>query len=223
MASDTLGRHRRSARRTRLGHSVEPCRSRGIVLGALLLVGVPWIVAPCSVAVIWVCGTRKPTGTRRTTSRWNATTWLLVISIGLLCGTTAASLSLVQRTGDPIQLDILEPPPIALWAAVIALSAANAFGEEILWRGLLASELHTSAPAVRWATQFASFGAAHWFGLPAGVSGAILAGTFSVIQYWLSRKKGMLAAVATHAIVDFAIFAAVTPSILFTAWYTAHQ
>lgn len=73
--------------------------------------------------------------------------------------------------------------------------------------------------ATAYVLRFVSFGAAHWFGLPGGPAGAALAGVFSCALFWLSRRYGLLHAIAVHLVVDIAIFAAASPFLLFTGWY----
>jgi membrane protease YdiL (CAAX protease family) len=191
------------------------------LLGVLLAAGIPWIAAAALCGFLWVLLTAKRTASRWVPRRWTVPTVVGIVAIGAAAGGVAAGVSVLQYSDNPIQLDIVAPPQLALWIAVVALAAANAFGEEVLWRGILADELGDIGPAVAVLLQAISFGAAHWFGLPTGLWGAILAALFSCAMYWLSSRHGMLSSTVAHAITDVMIFAVLAPTVLLTGWYAA--
>ncbi|WP_426322534.1 CPBP family intramembrane glutamic endopeptidase [Microbacterium sp. E-13] len=190
-------------------------------LGVILALGVPWILAPALSGLIWSLSAPKRSLVRWLPRRLTTRAFLLVLAIGLAASAVAAAVSLLQLSADPIQFDLVAPAPVLLWVAIVVLAAANAFGEEALWRGLLVDETRGGAPLLIGMVQFVSFGAAHWYGLPAGPWGAMLAGGFSCVLYWLSERKGMLASTTAHMITDIVIFAAIAPTILYTGWYSA--
>lgn len=98
------------------------------------------------------------------------------------------------------------------------LSAANAIGEEVLWRGALLSEMRASSTPVLYASQAISFGDAHWFGLPGGAVGASLTAAFALANTYIHRRWGLAAAITCHGVADVLIFAACLPHVLFVGW-----
>lgn len=133
-----------------------------------------------------------------------------------------AAVALVACAGINLWLAIAEPdlgnvramlPPLsgpALVAAGIGFALVNAVLEEMVWRGIL---LRWLSSWIGWtwaiALQAASFGLAHWNGVPSGWAGVLLAGGYGVVLGCLVRRSGtLLPAVAAHVIADLLIFAA---------------
>ena len=141
--------------------------------------------------------------------------------VGAVAGAAAALTSAHGLSQTPIQLDMVAPPGSVVVFALIMLAIANAFGEETLWRGVLVDETRGLRAGGIASVQFASFGFAHWYGLPPGPLGVMLAGTYSCALYWLATRRGMRASVTAHAVTDVILFTAVLPSVLFTGWFAA--
>jgi len=94
------------------------------------------------------------------------------------------------------------------WA--IVLSLMNAFTEEMICRyGVLAALLDRFGPRVAVGASAALFGGIHWFGVPGGLPGVLLAGFLG----WLLAKsivetRGVAWALILHTLVDIPIITA---------------
>ncbi|PCD02511.1 hypothetical protein COC42_13935 [Sphingomonas spermidinifaciens] len=77
-----------------------------------------------------------------------------------------------------------------------------------LWRGVLFDWLRGfMGPVAAILVQAASFGAAHYSGVPSGWAGVGLATLYGVMLGWLSwRAEGLLAAIVAHVAADLVIF-----------------
>lgn len=192
------------------------------VLGMLLICGVPWIIAPCLAGAVWVVWwvRSSPVKVSALRPRWRSGTILLILCCGAISGVLAAQVSLVQYRDNPIQIDTVQPSPVALWLGIVVLSLANAFGEEVLWREMLAREIRGLRAVSAALLMFVSFGLAHWYGLPAGLIGAVLSGVCSVALFWLRSKHGPFASMLAHFVTDTVLFAGMAPALLFTGWYS---
>ena len=104
--------------------------------------------------------------------------------------------------------------------AGLAFSMANAFVEEVLFRGLLQSFLlrafaglfgsrsATTHRALAVVGSAFAFGIAHWSGFPSGASGAALAGIYGLMLGALrERSGGLLSPWVAHIAADAVIFA----------------
>jgi len=100
-------------------------------------------------------------------------------------------------------------PIIVLWAVLFALplAALNAFTEEIITRWTVAESLKdTLAKYAPWVSAII-FGSVHYFGIPGGLTGSLLAGFLA----WFSVKSiqqtgGMGWALIIHFVQDILIF-----------------
>jgi len=99
----------------------------------------------------------------------------------------------------------LPMPVLALGA--LAFVVVNATLEEVIWRGVLQDHLEAlhGAPAAI-AIQAVSFGLQHAWGVPRGVAGVVLAGTWAVLLGLLRvRSRGLGAPIAAHVVADATI------------------
>jgi hypothetical protein len=135
--------------------------------------------------------------------------WILSIFIGLL---SAAGVLiwfwLYHPTSDEIIFKFPALPAAALFPAVIAISALNAFAEELLFRGLAFDAISEGGQNERFANiglAFA-FGIFHFKGFPFGFAGSILAFVFGYLMGFLRMKsKGLLLPWVAHFTADLCI------------------
>lgn len=98
--------------------------------------------------------------------------------------------------------------PLALLVVGASLFAiVNATLEELVWRGVIQDRLAPSfSPSAIITLQAASFGAQHMHGVPRGIVGVLLAGTWAVMLGVLRRHgQGLLAPVLAHVMADTTI------------------
>lgn len=193
------------------------------VLAAALSAGVPWILAPLLAGLSWMlASTHRRTLIRRLRAlRFQASQIVKSVVIGLGAGLIAMPIAQSQIVVSPVQLPWTQPPPVFLAAAVVVLAAANAVGEELLWRGVLTMESSELPSIGTYLLQFTSFGLAHLGGVPGGPLGAMLTGGFGCAMLSLTGRWGLPAAIIAHFIADLLIFAIVAPHLLFTGWYSS--
>lgn len=102
--------------------------------------------------------------------------------------------------------------PAVLLVTGIGFSTFNAILEECAWRGVLQTwllGLFSPLPAIL--IQGASFGAAHWNGVPNGAAGALLATAYGIMIGAIAyRAGGLLAAIVAHVVADIVVFAIIT-------------
>lgn len=135
----------------------------------------------------------------------------------LLCaGVTPVALGAWVLLARPDLGDVLSvyvptaPLPVLLVGAVL-FALLNATLEELVWRGVLQERLTAQlGPVVAVLVQAASFGVAHTYGVPRGVSGALLAGLWAILLGALRVRSGGLAApILAHVVADAVIAAIV--------------
>lgn len=98
------------------------------------------------------------------------------------------------------------PLPLLLVGGALFV-LANASFEEIIWRGVLQSQLGALLPPA-WAVlvQALSFGLVHAHGFPRGASGVALAGGWALLLGLLRlRSGGLLAPILAHFVADAVI------------------
>jgi hypothetical protein len=101
----------------------------------------------------------------------------------------------------------LPPIPVALlWVGAVGLGLTNAILEELIWRGVLHSQLRALGGVwVAIGIGATSFGLQHPNGLPSGPPGIVLLTAWGVLLGWLrERAGGLLAPVLAHAVAELA-------------------
>lgn len=101
-------------------------------------------------------------------------------------------------------------PPLSLPLLVVlgvAFTVINAALEELLWRGFLQPHLAAlTGPAAAVLLQAISFGVQHAHGVPRGLVGMGLAGSWAILLGALrTRAKGLLAPLLAHIVADATI------------------
>jgi membrane protease YdiL (CAAX protease family) len=104
---------------------------------------------------------------------------------------------------DVVSLVAGLPLPVLVILGV-GFALVNAALEETLWRGLLQPHLAVLfGPALAIGLQAASFGAQHAHGVPRGLVGVLLAGTWAVLLGLLRQhSRGLLAPFLAHVVAD---------------------
>jgi membrane protease YdiL (CAAX protease family) len=110
---------------------------------------------------------------------------------------------------DVVRTFLPPAPLIALVLGGAVFTLANATLEELVWRGVLQRGMEsTLGPALAIVVQAASFGLAHAHGVPRGVAGVLLSGSWAVMLGWLRRRSGgLLAPIVAHVVADATIVA----------------
>ncbi|HEY4269602.1 MAG TPA: CPBP family intramembrane glutamic endopeptidase [Galbitalea sp.] len=124
---------------------------------------------------------------------------------GCACGTLAAVLTAVQPPAGFVARGI-QYPVWLVGITIAALALANAFGEEILWRGALLETQAQWPVAVTYAVQAGSFGLAHLNGTPVGIPGLVVTAAFACAALWCHRRYGLLASIVLHSAADLVLF-----------------
>jgi membrane protease YdiL (CAAX protease family) len=130
----------------------------------------------------------------------------------LVGGVTPVALSAWLVLAHPDLSDVVSryipraPMPVLLLGGVV-FAIVNAALEEAIWRGLVQSALtRLTGPAMAIAVQAASFGLQHAHGVPRGVIGVVLAGSWAVMLGVLrERTGGLKAPFVAHVIADSTI------------------
>jgi membrane protease YdiL (CAAX protease family) len=93
--------------------------------------------------------------------------------------------------------------PILIVGA-IGFAAVNATLEEVIWRGVMQDRLEPLFGArAAVALQAVSFGVQHFHGVPRGVVGVVLAGTWAAMLGVLRlHTRGLLAPIVAHVVAD---------------------
>ena len=105
-----------------------------------------------------------------------------------------------------------------LWLLVLGgagFSLVNAAVEEAIFRGVLQTALErVSGPVVAVVVQAVAFGLLHIVGVPTGIIGALMAGTWGLllgVMRW--RTRGVLAPYLAHVAADATIFCMLLPTL----------
>lgn len=179
---------------------------------------------PGAVAVLaaWVLARRsKRAGLWRSWCRRGTATpelpWLLLVIVAV----TALALVTWQRAFEgqlpQVYVDAAAGHPLWLLALGGAgFSLLNAAVEEAIFRGVLQTAVErVSGPAVAIAAQAAAFGALHVVGIPSGIVGAVMAGSWGVLLGVLRwRTRGLLAPYVAHVAADATIFLMLLPALI---------
>ena len=135
--------------------------------------------------------------------------WSVVIG---LCA--ASVVTIWSHIAHPDLSDIRELLLSGHSALILAIagclfSVCNSILEEFVWRGTLLPWLRQVFPTpVAILIQALSFGAAHWHGLPSGLSGACLATLFGMLLGFITvYRKNLFAPILAHCFADIAVFA----------------
>ena len=142
--------------------------------------------------------------------------WLMMATIAV----TAAALVAWQRLFDgrlpPEYVKAAAGRPF--WLLVLggaAFSLVNAAVEEAIFRGVLQTALErVSGPVIAVVVQAVAFGLLHVVGVPTGLTGAIMAGTWGLllgVMRW--RTRGVLAPYLAHIAADVTIFCMLLPTL----------
>lgn len=177
--------------------------------GVVAVLAAWWLASRSARAALWRSWFRCGRVTRELP-------WLMVVTIAV----TAAALVAWQRLFDgqlpPEYVEAAAGRP--LWLLVLggaAFSLVNAAVEEAIFRGVLQTALErVSGPAIAVVVQAVAFGLLHIVGVPTGVIGAIMAGTWGLllgVMRW--RTRGVLAPYLAHIAADATIFCMLLPTL----------
>lgn len=100
------------------------------------------------------------------------------------------------------------PVPLLVLGA-LGFSIVNALLEEVAFRGVLQAALRERFGDGVWPLllQGAAFGVFHWYGVPRGAMGALMAGSWGVMLGWARRRSGgLLTPLIAHVVADIVIF-----------------
>lgn len=156
---------------------------------------------------------------RRNTLLWPALTWLRrgrlsggdLLAVAGIAAASGTALVIWIRWASPDVGPFLATArslPIGLTvAALIGFATVNALGEELMFRGLVQSELTPIlGPVAAVLCQAAGFGFLRWHGVPSGLTGVLMATVYgtalSVVRH---RTHGLLAAWTAHVAADATI------------------
>lgn len=133
-------------------------------------------------------------------SSWNRVGIVLTVFLSL---GTLAFLSAAMRPAVSLLPGLISMLPI-----ILLFSVSNALGEEIIYRlALLAPTINIVAPGHAMMMSAAYFGLAHYYGIPSGWLGVVMAGFLG----WLACRsvldtKGVAWAFAMHVVQDIWIY-----------------
>ena len=179
-------------------------------------VGLPWPVPALLAAVILLGWRRGDSSTSWTCSRdrrLSRRSALLVVALTAAAGAGVAYVVADLSLPPHLTVGLDEPPAAVLVAGVLLVSLVNSTGEELLWRGVLASWLdRVSGRAIVVVPATASsFGLSHLSGIPSGVVGVLGAFAFGVVLAVLRPRVGLVGCIAVHAAVDLALLVVIVP------------
>lgn len=187
------------------------------------LLGLRPLPAAVVVLVAWVLARRQPPRAElwRSWLRWGhntpETVWLLLAIV------VGAGLALVvwQRRFDGQLPDAYRDAAAghSVWLIVIAgamFALLNAAVEEAIFRGVFQTSLQTSiGPAVAILIQAVAFALLHVVGIPTGLIGALMAGSWAILLGVLRyRSLGILAPYVAHVAADLTIVAVMVPTLV---------
>lgn len=142
--------------------------------------------------------------------------WLLMLTVVV----TAAALLVWQRLFDgrlpQSYVDAAMGRPLWLLIVVgVGFSLVNAAVEEAIFRGVLQTAMESvSGPVVAIVVQAFAFGVLHIVGVPTGIVGAVMAGSWGLLLGFMRwRTRGLLAPFVAHIAADATIFCMLLPSL----------
>lgn len=196
----------------------------GLVYAIGLIPGVGlWPVGP-AIALLGTVLVSSFTGRLARWREWfrvgriDAVSWLMIAAIAAL---SAIALILWQSVLDgrlpPVYQQLTESvsPPVAV-AGALGFAIVNGAIEDSIFFGVLLTPLLRHFPAAPAVIMTAvAFGLAHFNGVPNGVVGVVLAGSWALmLGYLRMRTGGMLATYLAHVVADTTIVAILIPPLL---------
>lgn len=182
-----------------------------------------WPVGPL-IAILLTAGLFRFTGRSSGRPEWlqigriDRSSWLIIAAIAVV---SVIGLVLWQRVFNGELPDTYRylaesvPWPVAVIGA-LGFVIINGAIEDSVFFGVLLSPILRYFPQ-RWAIPLIAiaFGLAHFKGVPSGLVGVALAGTWAVMLAYLRiRTRGMLATYLAHAVADATIMAILLPPLL---------
>ncbi len=166
-------------------------------------------IAIYSAVVLFTPSIRRETGWLK----WGAVTPRLIAGSLVVVVLSSAALILWYRVVQP---DIAAftrfipqwPLPLLLLGG-LGFAILNGVVEEVIFRGIVWDGIAALVPApfVLLTVQALFFGTAHFWGVPSGVIGAVLATIYGIMLGIIRmRGGGLLMAVVTHVFADIVIF-----------------
>lgn len=191
-----------------LGVALVRRQSTGLLIAIIsvgVLIQMPWIIVALAAGLSWSIASRS--GRQLTpTAPIRFRALAIIVVAGVLAGAVAAALALPWLEANPVVLPFPTPAPVIALAAVAALAAANAVGEELIWRGALSLQFHNAPTGWQYVLQSATFGLAHFHGIPAGTPGVLASSAFGLVAFYVHRRWGLSAAILLHFAADLVIF-----------------
>lgn len=189
-----------------------------VAVGVLGLWPLPGLAA---VLAAWWAARRSPRAPlwRSWLRRGSATPelpWLLVLTVVV---TAAALLTWVRLFDGRLPQGYVEAAAgKPLWLLIVVgagFSLTNAAVEEAIFRGVLQTAMESvSGPVVAIVVQALAFGVLHVVGVPTGVVGAVMAGSWGLLLGFMRwRTRGLLAPYVAHVAADATIFCMLLPSL----------
>ncbi|WP_105034832.1 CPBP family intramembrane glutamic endopeptidase [Cryobacterium aureum] len=192
------------------------------VVGLIPVVGL-WPIGPAiaitiTAVISWRAGRLRRWRHWLRIGRLDGITWVTVAAVA---GVSVVGLLLWQSVFDG-QLPVTYRQLIESVSAPVAVTGALGFAivngaiEDSIFFGILLTPMLRYFPP-RWAVSLTAlaFGLAHFHGVPSGVVGVILAGSWAVmLGYLRTRTGGMFATYLAHIIADATIVAVLIPPLL---------
>ena len=185
---------------------------------APVAVGAPWPMHCLTAVGAWLAlerlGQRHRSGKRlillgRRSRALTPTAVIGCLAMGGLAGLVVITVDRERILGAALVFPIAPPGPGKLVALTSGAAVLNAVGEEAVWPGMLPSLLTHTQPVGLFLMECASFGLAHWHGIPDGPTGAAIAAVYSGLVTALWMRHGMAASLVIHTVTDLVVFTAI--------------
>ena len=177
--------------------------------GLAAVLGAWWLARRSPRAQLWRSWLRRGSATAELP-------WLLVLTVVV----TVAALLTWQRllNGRLPQAYVDAAVGRPLWLLIVvgaSFSLVNAAVEEAIFRGVLQTAMESvSGPVVAVVVQAVAFGVLHIVGVPTGIVGAVMAGSWGLLLGFMRwRTRGLLAPYVAHVAADATIFCMLLPSL----------